>query len=334
MQQVAIVGLGLIGGSIGLGLRQWSSKNGKREHVLSVTGFDTELEHQNYAKKIKAVDRTEWSLQEAIDGADLVILAVPPLAIREVMESIRPALKAGAVVCDVGSTKSDVMQWAEELLPTTVHFIGTHPMAGGSSSIEAADAELFVGATWCVVPSIRADETAVQTVLGMVSALGAEPLFVDAAEHDGFVGGVSHLPFVLSAALMRAVSRDAGWRDMQQLSATGFRDVSRLAGGSPTMHRDICVTNRDAIIRWIDEAVDELREMQTLIKSESEDKQDALLDYFNEAREARALWATSTRRDGVLVQDTDNELGDMSVGGQIQQLMFGSLFRRKPRIDK
>lgn len=332
-QQVTIVGLGLIGGSIGLGLKRWSNQGGKRDDVLEITGFDIDLQNQNYAKKIKAVDRTEWNLHKAVDGADLVILAVPPRAIREVMEAIGSSLTAGTVICDVASTKADIMRWAEELLPDSVHFVGTHPMAGGSRSIEAADGSLFEGATWCVVPSVSADEAAVQTVLGMVSALGAEPMFVDAHEHDGFVGAVSHLPFVLSTALMRSVSKDPAWRDMQLLSATGFRDVSRLAGGSPEMHRDICVTNREAVARWIDEAIEELQHMRSLVTAGTEEADETLLKVFEEARDARAEWATR-ERGGRLVQNTENELTEFSVGGQLSQLMFGSFFRRKPRIEQ
>lgn len=334
MQTVAIVGLGLIGGSIGLGLKRWSNNGGKRDDVLRVVGFDIELQAQSYAKKIKAVDRTEWSLLDAIDGADVVVLAVPPLAMREVMESIAPRLRSGVVVCDVASTKVDVLQAADELLPKGVNFIGSHPMAGSHQSIEGASADLFNGATWCVVPSVSADEQAVQTVLGLVNALGADPLFVDAHEHDSYVGGVSHLPFILSTALTRVVSQDPGWRDMRQLSAGGFRDVSRLSAGSPTMHRDICVTNRENISRWVDGAIEELHQMKALIDADTPEAHEELEDTFEQARDARAAWATTERRGGELVQDTEDELTNLSVGGQFQQMLFGNLFRRKPRMNQ
>ncbi len=332
MQQVTIVGLGLIGASIGLGLRRWATNDGKRAAVLSVTGFDTNLEHQNYAKKIQAVDRTEWDLPRATREADLVIIAVPPLAVRSVLEALAETLKPGAVVTDVTSTKADIMKWADEILPNHVHFIGGHPMAGKSQSIEGADADLFNAATWCVVPSVAADENAVQTVLGMVSALGAEPAFVDAHEHDGFVGAVSHLPFMLSIALMHSVSRDPAWRDMKQLSSTGFQDVSRLAGGSAEMHRDICVTNREAVVRWMGEAIEDLQHMRSLIAAGTEEADETLLSIFEETRDARAGWATTERRGGELVQDTDKELSNVSMTGQFNQMLFGSMFRRKPRL--
>lgn len=334
MQQVTIVGLGLIGASIGLGLRRWSSNDGKRQPVLSVTGFDTNLEHQNYAKKINAVDRTEWDLPKAVRDADLVVVAVPPLSVKAVFESLAEVVKPGAVITDVTSTKADVMTWASDILPKNTHFVGGHPMAGKAVSIEGAEADLFKGATWCIVPAVDADENAVQTVLGMVSALGAEATFVDAHEHDGFVGAVSHLPFMLSISLMNSVSRDPAWRDMKLLSSTGFQDVSRLAGGSAEMHRDICITNREAIVRWLGVAISDLDDMRTLIASGTAEADDELLRIFEAARDARASWATAERRAGELVQDTDSELTSVSMAGQFNQMLFGSMFRRRPRLGQ
>jgi prephenate dehydrogenase len=332
MQQVTIVGLGLIGASIGLGLRRWASNDGKRQPVLSVTGFDTNLEHQNYAKKINAVDRTEWDLPKAARDSDLIVIAVPPLSVKSVFESLADIVKPGAVITDVTSTKADVMKWAGEILPSNTHFVGGHPMAGKAVSIEGADADLFKGATWCIVPAVDADENAVQTVLGMVSALGAEATFVDAHEHDGFVGAVSHLPFMLSITLMNSVSRDPAWRDMKLLSSTGFQDVSRLAGGSAEMHRDICITNREAIVRWLGVAISDLDDMRTLIATGTEESNEELLRIFEDARDARASWATAERRAGELVQDTDSELTKVSMAGQFNQMLCGSMLRRRPRL--
>ncbi|HYI15470.1 MAG TPA: prephenate dehydrogenase/arogenate dehydrogenase family protein [Thermomicrobiales bacterium] len=333
MQKVTIVGLGLIGSSIGLGLRRWASNEGKRNAVLEVTGFDLDLDHQNYSKKIKAVDRAEWDMIKAVRDADLVVLAVPPLAVREVFESIAPHLKHNVVVTDTTSTKVQVMEWAATMLPSSAHFVGGHPMAGKAQSIEGAEADLFKDATWCIVPSVQADEAAVQTVLGMVSALGAEPMFVDPHEHDSFVGGISHLPFLLSIALMRTVSADPGWRDMKFLTAGGFRDVSRLAAGSPEMHRDITATNREAVTRWVDICIDELQHMRSLIAANSEEADETLLARFRDARDARADWATSERREGQLVQDTEGELSKASVSEQMSQMFVGGMFRRRPRMS-
>lgn len=331
MQKVSIVGLGLIGSSIGLGLQRWATQDGKRDSVLAITGFDTSLEVQNYAKKLKAVHRTEWNLPSAVADADFIVIATPVTSVREVFQVIAENGKEGAVITDTSSTKSDVLQWAEEILPKHMHFIGGHPMAGKTMSVEGAEADLFKNATWCIAPSVHASDEAVQTVLGMVSALEAEPLFIDAHEHDGFVGGISHLPFMLSTALVRAVSRDPAWRDMRTLTSTGFRDASRLAAGSPAMYRDICLTNSENIIRWTDRAIEELQMFRDIMRRHDENMADDLEKAFTEARDARADWVTTERRSGELIQDASSELTSQSVGDHMQQMLFGGLFRRRPR---
>ena len=264
MQKVAIVGLGLIGGSIGLGLKQWSAANSKsgRQPALEIAGFDQNLEHQRRAKKIGAVDRTEWELRRAVHDADLIILATPVVAMKEIMADIAPLLRSGAVVTDTASTKAEVLEWANEILPATVHFVGGHPMAGKAESIDGAEPNLFTGATWCISPSMTANDEAVRTVLGMVAALGAEAFFVDPVEHDAFVAGVSHLPFIVSASIMNALTSDLAWKDMKTLTAGGFRDTTRLASGSPAMHRDIVLTNADSIDRWVAAMIVQLEEFQ------------------------------------------------------------------------
>ena len=337
MQRVAIIGLGLIGGSIGLALKRWSQENGKAgQAALEVIGFDTDLEQQNYAKKVNAVDRAEWNLAKAIQSADVVVLCTPVGAMREVLADIADHLKSGAVVADVGSTKADVLAWAEELLPRTVSFIGTHPMAGKAQSIEAAEADLFKGATWCVCPSVRAEEDAIRNVLGLIAATGAEPFFVDPLEHDAFVAGISHLPFVISAALMNAVSTDPSWRDMKTLTAGGFRDVSRLAAGSPAMHRDILLTNREAVARWLDQYIAVMQEIRATLASPDDDVPERLTAFFDKARDARAEWSTQTTREGALLQSTEAELSSAgSVGDQFSRMLLGGFGRgRRSRIDR
>src|SRR5215207_2089740 len=337
MQRVTIIGLGLIGGSIGLGLRRWSAQNAKGGNdALEITGFDTDLEQQSYAKKINAVDKTEWNLVNAVKNADIIIIATPVLAAKEIFVDIAPHLKSGAVVTDVSSTKAQILAWADELLPRTVSFIGGHPMAGKAQSIEAAEADLFKAATWCVCPSVNAGEDAIRNVLGIIAAVGAEPYFVDPNEHDAFVAGVSHLPFVLSATLMKATSSDSSWRDMKTLSATGFRDVTRLAAGSPAMHRDIVVTNKEAVGRWLDTYIAALQEVRDTIGSDAEDAPEKLLAFFDSARDARAEWSTQTNREGELLQSTENELTAAgNISDQLGRMLFGGLGKgRKNLMDR
>lgn len=335
MQRVAIVGLGLIGGSIGMGLRAWSAQQSKDgSSGLEIIGFDTDLEQQHYAKKINAVDKAEWELAKAIRDADIVVICTPVRAMKETFADIAPMLKSGAVVTDVGSTKAQVIEWANELLPRTVSFVGGHPMAGKSLSIEGAEADLFKGATWCVTPSVNATDEAVRNVLGMITALGAESYFVDPNEHDAYVAGVSHLPFVISATLMNSLSSDSSWRDMKTLTASGFRDMTRLSGGSPAMHRDILLTNRDAVVRWIDSFQQELSNLREAVTTATEEDSAPVTAFFEKARDARAEWATQTTREGELLQGTEADLSKEGFGDQMGRMLFGGFMRRKNVADR
>lgn len=335
MQRIAIIGLGLIGGSIGRGLRDWSAGESKGDkQTLEVTGFDIDLEQQHYAKKIGAVDRTEWELGKAVRDADIVVICTPVRSTRETMVDIAPLLKSGAVVTDVGSTKAQVLAWADELLPAAVSFIGGHPMAGSQLSIEGADAALFKGATWCVAPSVTASDEAVRNVLGMITALGAEPYFVDPIEHDAYVAGISHLPFVLAASLMNSLSADSSWRDMKSLTAGGFRDMTRLAGGSAAMHRDIVLTNREPIARWVDAFISDLTTFREILNGDDEAVTVAMTAFFERARDSRAEWATQTTREGELLQGTESDLSKEGFGDQMGRMLFGGFMRRKGFGDR
>ena len=191
-------------------------------------------------------------------------------------------------VTDTGSTKAQVLVWANDLLPRTVSFVGGHPMAGKSQSIEAAEADLFKDATWCVTPSVHASEDAIRNVLGLIAALNAEPYFIDPAEHDAYVAGVSHLPFIAAISLINAVTSDTAWRDMRTLAATGLKDTTRLALGSPEMHRDIAMTNRDAIVRWMDRYIEELHALRSELAEGGDDLSKSVHERFERAQDERA----------------------------------------------
>jgi prephenate dehydrogenase len=334
MQRIAIVGLGLIGSSIGLGLRRWSAENVRGgQPALEVVGFDSNLDRQSQAKKIGAVDRTEWELRKVVDSADLVVLAAPVLALKEILGDIAPLLKHGTAVTDVASTKAEIIDWANEILPRTVSFIGGHPMAGKETSIEGADGDLFRGATWCICPSVMATDESIRTVLGMVNALGAEPYFVDPHEHDAYVAGISHLPFVASSALMNALAADPSWRDMKTLTAGGFRDVTRLASGSPEMHRDVVMTNRAAVQRWLSAYIGVLEDFQSKLAGDDEAASEELLQFYTDGRDRRAEWAVQTSREAELLGGTTNDGEGDGFSGQMGRMLFGG-FMRKPRVQK
>ncbi len=283
--RIAIIGLGLIGGSMGLALR-------KKKTDLEVVGFARRGETASRAVKLGAVDRTEGDLLAAAKGADVILIATPVMAMKDIMARIGESLDESCVVTDVASTKAQVVGWAEERLPSRVSFIGGHPMAGKETSgIEAADADLFTGCTYCLVPGRSAAKEAIDKVEGLVRQIGAKPLFIEASEHDMLVAAVSHLPIVISSALVSMTTKSPLWDDMSKLAATGFRDLTRLASGSPEMSRDICLTNREFILRWIDEYSEELEKFRHLINEGSEE----LAEAFRQAKEGGEGWRGMAR---------------------------------------
>jgi prephenate dehydrogenase len=191
----------------------------------------------------------------------------------------------------VGSSKGVVLEWADRYLPDKVDFIGGHPMAGKESPGPAeAEAGLFVGKTYCIIPSQRAAQASVAEVATMVEAVGAKPYFISIDEHDSFVAAASHLPFLLSMALVGCTAKSANWEDIAQLASTGYRDISRLAAGDPVMHRDICVTNSKPIVAWIDSFIRELHDFRQILDTEAEPDPEAVKAIFEQANEARAKW--------------------------------------------
>lgn len=283
MKRVTIIGLGLIGGSLGLALKKALGSG------VRITGYARNPEVGRLALRRGAVDGTEGKLVASIKEADIVVLATPPLAIKEILKEIAPELPPGVVVTDVASTKSQILRWAEEYLAGRM-FVGGHPMAGKETSgIEAAEADLFRGCTYCLSPAKGASREAVQEVMTMVRAVGAEPLFLDASDHDYLVAGISHLPLLLSVALAAATTQSPYWQGMAKLAATGYQDLTRLASGSPEMSRDICLTNRDSLLRWIDQFVERLSEYRQLIAEADPEIEKT----FRQVREARRRWLAS-----------------------------------------
>ncbi len=286
MAQVTVIGTGLIGTSLGLALRASSLRD------LTVVGTDAEHASRSGAQRKQAFDRMEGRLGNAIEDADIIVLATPVLAMRELMEGMAPYLPEGCVVTDVGSTKTQVLQWADELLPDTVDFIGGHPMAGRETpGPENADGTLFTGKPYCVIPSPKASQRAVGEITTLAEAVGAVPYFISVDEHDSFVAAVSHLPFVLSTALVGCTSKSANWSDIGQLASSGFRDITRLASGDAVMHRDICVSNAEPIVAWIDAFIRELYEYRKLLDTDGVPPDTGAVEtLFEDARIARAKW--------------------------------------------
>ncbi len=285
MERITIIGLGLIGGSLGLALKKVKGKD------VEIVGYARRKEVAEAALQIGAIDEAAYTLPGSVERSRIVVIATPVMAVKEVFQQIASRLPSECLVTDTASTKTSVMEWAEAYLPSNVSFIGGHPMAGKEvSGLEGAESDLFQGCVYCLVPSPRATLGEAQELEQWIRLIGAKPaIMMDAAEHDRYVGGVSHLPMVLSAALVSAITKSRHWREMSRLAASGFRDLTRLASGNPEINRDICLTNRASIVRWIHEYIEELKEYERLILKGSAD----LGKVFTRARDARGKWLKS-----------------------------------------
>lgn len=276
MTRIAILGTGLIGASIGLALRNHAEMND-----IEIVGFDANREREREAERRNAIDKRERGLRRAAEGASLVVISTPVLATREVLEEISGVLMEGAIVTDTGSTKAQVMRWADELLPDNVNFVGGHPMAGKTAfGSAAAEATLFQNARWILVPSPSASNASVETVAGLATALGANPMFMDAAEHDAYAAAISHLPLFTSSVLFRLVRDSEAWPELSLMAATGFRDATRLAGTDEQMAHDIAITNRDQVVHWIQRMRGALYDLETMLADPEQDEE--LLRYLTQ----------------------------------------------------
>jgi prephenate dehydrogenase len=284
--QVAIIGLGLVGGSIGLALKR-SGQPG-----CEVVGYVRRPEVAPTALRLGLVDKVETSVEDAVREAEIIVIATPVLTVKEILSQIADHLPHGCVVTDTASTKLDVMLWAEDLIPARADFIGGHPMAGKEThGIQAAEASLFQGCIYCLTPANKASTRGIDKVVKMVEQLGATPLFIDAEEHDYLVAGISHLPMLLSAALVSATTKEPSWDKMSKLAASGYRDVTRLASGNPEVNAHICLTNTAAILHWVDRFGSELETYRRLVTMGDKRLEEALA----KASKARDEWLSRTQ---------------------------------------
>jgi len=281
VERITIVGMGPIGASIGLGLKR------SRLADTEIVGTAADRKALSTAVKMGAMDRTEVNLSSALNGAKLVIVDMPLAESRSFLETMGPAMDDGCVVTDVGTTKIRIMDWAAEFLPREVTFIGGHPLLKNPPrELEDADAKLLSGVDYAVIPAKSATSDSVRTVVGMVEALDANPLFLDASEHDSYAAAMIYLPIVLSSAFVTATAGSESWREMHRLAASEFADLSGPASNDPQDNEDACFANPDALVHWLDEMITELYSYRNQIK----DRSDNLLEPFVRAWEARARW--------------------------------------------
>ncbi len=282
--RVAVVGLGLIGASLCMDL----TRLGVCREVRGISRSSLTVAR---GIRNRVIDQGTTRLLSGVSGADIVVLAAPVRTVIRQIGEIGDNLKDGAIVVDVGSTSSEVTTALAEL-PSHVQPISTHPMAGKETNgFDSAESGLFANAIWVLTPLPRTSQQAVDIFSQLVHAVGAHPLKLDAETHDRIVSAISHVPFLLSSALVRTVA-EVGQEEpgVWDLAAGGFRDTSRVAASEASVFLDILMTNRENIGQQLDLFVREITYLRQLLEAPDEEE---LVKRLSENRKLRKDWYTA-----------------------------------------
>lgn len=284
--------MGLIGGSVALALK----KSGGTDSAPHIVGVGRSQESLNEALILGVIDAYSDALQanihKAMEGADLVLIAAPVAQTASILQSIKPHLNNNTIITDAGSTKSDVLACAKEILGNKFNqFVGGHPIAGAEKSgVTAAMADLFKGKNVVLTPASETNIHAVASVAKFWQTCGANVSEMPAETHDSIFAAVSHLPHLLAFALVDEIASRPNAAQLFSFAASGFRDFTRIAGSHPEMWRDISLANRAALLGEINAYQDELSKLKQLLNNEDGAGLQAL---FERASIARNAWANN-----------------------------------------
>lgn len=286
-KKITLVGVGLLGGSLGLAVKQ-------RQLSAQVVGYVRRTASVDECVKFAVVDQATRDLTEAVKDADLVVLCTPLSRMGELAEDMLPALKRGAIVTDVGSVKGTVVAELEPLIEKAgAYFVGSHPMCGGEKmGVCAARADLFQNAVCVVTPSSQSNAPAVLAVENLWRALNMRVLRMSPDSHDELVSRSSHLPHVVAAELANYVLSPVHPKEQSLLCANGFRDTTRIASGSPEMWRDIALANRKNLSRVLGVFIEDLEEFRHALDNGNVA---AIEEFFQKAKERRDEWRSGSQ---------------------------------------
>jgi len=281
IRRLAIVGTGLVGGSLALALKQ-------AREVGQVIGLGRRRETLEQARSLGMIDEIAES-PAGMGDADMVMLAVPMAQMPGILRDIAPHLGDNTIITDAGSTKGDVIAAARELLGTKFpRFVPGHPIAGAENSgPQAARADLFVGRNVVLCPAAETDPAALEAVTALWQGTGAQVVRMDAARHDRIFAAVSHLPHLAAFALVDELAARPDMEDYFRYAASGFRDFTRIAASSPEMWRDIALANREALLTELSAYMDKLGEIAAALDKGDAAALDAI---FSRASKARRNW--------------------------------------------
>ena len=281
-----IFGVGLIGGSVALALK----KAGNPPHIV---GVGRDPAHLQSALDLNVIDSATSDISIAMQDADLVLIATPVAQTPLILQAIKPYLKANTIITDAGSTKSDVLNYAQTVLGAqSTQFIGGHPIAGAEKSgVTAAFADLYIDKNVVLTPTKNTSAHAIATAKALWQTCGANVSEMTAESHDGIFAAVSHLPHLLAFALVDEIAARPNATQLFSFAASGFRDFTRIAGSHPEMWRDISLANKDALLNEITAFETELTQIKNLLQTDDSTGLQAL---FERASSARNAWANNT----------------------------------------
>lgn len=275
LDRVTIVGVGLIGGSLGIALK-------KHANIGEIVGFSRSINNLRKAITYEAIDRFSTDLAAEVGHSDMVVVAVPVRTCEQIFEIIAAGDYENTIVTDVGSVKTNVVASAQRVFkPEYRLFVPGHPIAGREhSKIDAAVEGLFVGRHSILTPDANTDMKAVHIVQQMWECVGAKVEFMDIDEHDVILGAASHLPHLLAFSLVNWILDGERTEECFKFAASGFFDFTRVASSDPVMWRDVCMTNPDVLVKHIDTFIETLESMRNAISA-------------SDARELERKFATS-----------------------------------------
>ena len=281
IKNITILGVGLIGGSLGLALK-------KHKFSGTIIGLGRRLGTLEIALERGAVDKITLDFAEAIKPADIVVISTPVELIAPMVEKVTKYAKNGCIITDVGSVKRMPISIIESFLPANLHFVGAHPMAGSEkSSVVAARANLFENALCILTPTEKTEPKALEMIESLWQTVGANITIMPPAEHDFLIAAASHLPHLTACLLTQTVGdirNNAG--NALDFTATGFSDTTRIASGSPEMWKGIFMQNADMLIPMIEQLMENLEAFKKILADKDESRLEEVLKQAKRVRDS------------------------------------------------
>lgn len=278
--QAVIIGIGLLGGSLGMALRE-------RHLASQVVGIARRQATLDEGLKLGAFDVGTLDYTEGVRDADLIVLATPVDSMESILRQISLSLKPGALVTDVGSVKKAIVTQAEEILPSSVFFVGGHPMAGSEKSgVEAAHPDLFQDAIWAITPTEKTNSAAKERLKQLAVSVGSNIIELSPEQHDQSVAAISHLPHLVASSLVNAIdSLTAENSCAMKLASTGYRDTTRVAASTPSVWRGICLMNREPILQALHAVSNEITKAEKALTDGDAELLEQILDRASKTRQ-------------------------------------------------